>query len=203
MDLEKEQYILETQGPNPGYLILLKDPDDKINSILGLSQEKLDLALEINEIGSIDAFIAGEDSLDRDKISTLLENGFQLTLSERVLAGINTTEVGDIDSQRLYMFIIHVGVSVQVVEEKENNHTEVKSSYDLTQSYRLCDYQFERWMSRIFDEDFTGNHYLWVHLKSQYSSSHVSSSLEEILPGLEFYTKGRILVLNLQQRITL
>ncbi|SOB74475.1 hypothetical protein BQ9231_00592 [Cedratvirus lausannensis] len=200
MDLEKEQYILDTQGPDPNYLILLKDPDNKINSILGLSQEKLDLALEINEIGSIDAFIAREDD---EENNILLENGFQLTLAERVLAGINATEVGDIDSQRLYMFIIHVGVSVQVMEEKENNHVEVKSNYDLTQSYRLCDYQFERWMSRIFDENFSSNHYLWVHLKPQYSSSHVSSSLEEILPGLEFYSKGRTLVLNLQQRITL
>ncbi|QIN54305.1 hypothetical protein [Cedratvirus kamchatka] len=48
------------------------------------------------------------------------------------------------------------------------------------------------------------NSYLHANLKLEYNVEEVRSALEEILPGLKFYIRGRTLIIpvpDLQQRI--
>jgi hypothetical protein len=187
---------LEEEGPDPAFLLTFHDPDDKINSVLGLSKENLDLASEIRCFGSISVFMEA----DEDRASIMFRNGFQATLAERALAGIHTTNAGDTNNQRLLMFLGLVALSLEIREERENNHTVLAAEFDLTQPYNF--YEFERWMTHV--DIVEDNSYLHVNLKLVHNMEEVRSTLQEILPGLKFYTRGRTLIIpipDLQQRI--
>nr|WIL04681.1 hypothetical protein Cduv_201 [Cedratvirus duvanny] len=128
------------------------------------------------------------------------ENGFQITLAERALAGIHYTDAGDTGNQRLLMFLGLVASSLEIREERENNATVLATEFDLTQPYNF--YEFERWMTHV--DIVEDNSYLHANLKLEHNVEEVRSALEEILPGLKFYIRGRTLIIpvpDLQQRI--
>ncbi|SOB74332.1 hypothetical protein BQ9231_00449 [Cedratvirus lausannensis] len=189
--LEKAREFLHWRGPDPSYVVVLDDPDNKINYILGLNEENLELAREIKYFGSISTFAEA----DEDRARTMLENGFQATLVERALAGIHNT-----DNQRLIMFLGLIASSLEIREERENNHTALAAAIDLTQPYNF--YEFQRWMTHI--DIVEDNSFLYANFRPEYDVEEVKSALEEILPGLKFYIRRRTLIIpitDLQQRI--
>lgn len=200
--LNESQSILDRKGPDRNYTIRFEDPDGKINSILGLNDDTLGLAYKISDLGSIEAFVEAEQWGDITEMNTMWENGFWITLAEKALSGIHTTDLGDTDEQRLFIFLALVSLSLEIREERENNYTVVLSSFDRDQPHSL--YEFENWMGRVYDENLPRNSYLYVYLRPEYSPVNVDSALKEILPNLNFWFRGRELVMSipsLRQRI--
>nr|WIL03887.1 hypothetical protein Cplu_175 [Cedratvirus plubellavi] len=194
--LEKARELLHWRGPDPSYVLVLDDPDNKINFILGLNEENLDLAREINYFGSISTFVEA----DEGKTRTMLENGLHITLAERALSGIHTSDAGDTGEQRLLMLLGLIASSLQIREERGNNHAALAAVIDLTQPYNF--YEFQRWMTHI--DIVEDNSFLHADIRPEYDVEEVKSALEEILPGLKFYIRGRTLIIavsDLQQRI--
>nr|WIL02961.1 hypothetical protein Cbor_177 [Cedratvirus borely] len=98
------------------------------------------------------------------------------------------------------MFLGLIASSLEIREERENNHTALAAAIDLTQPYNF--YEFQRWMTHI--DIVEDNSYLHVNLRPEYNAEEVRSALEEILPGLKFYIRGRTFIIpisDLQQRI--
>ncbi|SPN79139.1 Hypothetical protein ZAZAV_183 [Cedratvirus Zaza IHUMI] len=187
---------LKEEGPDPSFLVTLHDSDGKVSSILGLNEENLDLACEIKYFGSISTFVEADES----RASIMQKNGFHITLAERALAGIHTSDTGDTDEQRLLMLLGLVASSLEIREERENNHTALATAIDLTQPYNF--YEFQRWTGHIYIVE--DNSYLHVNLRPEHNVEEVKSALEEILTGLKFYIRGRTLIIpitDLQQRI--
>lgn len=192
--LNEGEKILKKRGPDPGYVLTFSDPDEKIDSIMGLNERNLELAFQVEEMGSIATFVEAEEQGDQSKINTLLENGFRASLAERALSGIHTTDAGDTDDQRLLMLLALISTSLEIKEPRPNNISVVISSFDLT---RPTGYQ--RWMDDLYNTDQPRGSLLYVHLKPAYDREEVRSTLQEILPGLRFWINGNDLIIPIRE----
>nr|WIL04675.1 hypothetical protein Cduv_195 [Cedratvirus duvanny] len=100
--LDEARSLLEEVGPIQNYIITFTDPDEKINSILGLNKNNLELAEVIEDEGSMTLFgniientqvmerrLSRPDQQelrrllkDKEDLDTLYKNGFRISLGE-------------------------------------------------------------------------------------------------------------------------
>nr|WIL03628.1 hypothetical protein Cplu_173 [Cedratvirus plubellavi] len=95
--LQEARNLLQEVGPVRNYIITFTDPDGKISFILGLNKDNLELAEWISEEGSTSVFwelTDGKEPLD-PLVETMYKNGFHISLGERAILGIESSETGD------------------------------------------------------------------------------------------------------------
>ncbi|SPN79135.1 Hypothetical protein ZAZAV_181 [Cedratvirus Zaza IHUMI] len=112
--LQEARNLLQEVGPVRNYIITFTDSAERITFILGLNEDNLELAEWIDEDGSFSVF--GELTQDletlqrlskptqeelerlarsRENLETMYKNGFHISLGERAILGIESSETGD------------------------------------------------------------------------------------------------------------
>lgn len=201
--LDEARSLLQKAGPIQNYVITFADPDEKINFILGLTENNLQLAEVIEDEGSTALFQnitetvealsePDEEELERliqaqEDLNTLYKNGFRISLGERAILGIETSDAGDTDDQRLRMLLALVTSGAEVREQIANNRTVAV----LPRRY----YDEGIVMAAAADESIAPGSYIQAQIKPEYTVEEVVDAMQELVPNIKFQITGRSLII--------
>nr|WIL03239.1 hypothetical protein Cbor_176 [Cedratvirus borely] len=204
--LQEARNLLQEVGPVRNYIITFTDSAERITFILGLNEDNLELAEWIDEDGSFSVF--GELTQDletlqrlskptqeelerlarsRENLETMYKNGFHISLGERAILDIESSETGDTDDQRLRMLLALVTYNEGVREPVANNHTIAV----LPRGY----YDEGIVMAAAADESLAPGSFIRGRIKPEYDTAEVSDAMKEIVPNIKFQITGRNIII--------